>query len=228
MACPICGKDCRNYTPQAGGVTVTRLKGKGENMGMVTLSKDRWYVTADKTRKVAPGSPEAAYLLVGKDGAIAPEVAAHYGIETYTGESVSSVPHNRADEKTRMVTEGSSRETALNYEEMSLNRDVREMVNSGITREAENRSAGRQAEMMAQAIIADIKNPETPSTFPGMKEDAPPPGLAKRTKEVAPEDSTGTAALHDSPPANKGETGQDPESMAKSLQELDDAKDKTL
>jgi hypothetical protein len=220
MPCPICGQNCNDYTPSPGaGVHVTRIGKGAENMAKVTLSKERWYVTADKTRAVRGGDPDAAFLLVGKGGAIAPEVAAHYGIETYTGESVAIVTQDRDAERERMVTEGTGSETAVNYEEMSLSRQVREQVTSSITPE-ENRSAGRQASMMAQSIIAEVK--ANADSAPRSSEPD------SRTKEIVPDTPGGSEPPKEPDAGGKPPKGQDPEQMAKSLQELDDAKDKTL
>jgi hypothetical protein len=162
MPCPICGQNCKNYTPAPGaGITVTRLgERSNHDMAKVTLSKERWYVTADKTRAVKAGDPDAAFLLVGKDAAIAPEVAAHYGIATYAGEAVERVTQSRDQERERMVSQGTSKETAENYAEMSLKREVIEQVAASVTTEG-NRSGGRQAAMMAEAMIHERRQEGT-------------------------------------------------------------------
>ncbi len=223
MACPICGGNCKDYTPSPGaGVHITRLgRGVTDMASNVTLSKERWYVTADKKRAVREGDPDAAYLLVGKDGAIAPEVAAHYGIETYTGQAVARVAQDREAERSRMVREGTSKETAVNYEEMAISRSIRESVNSSITKE-DNRSAGRQASMMADAIIAEAKESGEAAALGSS------PEPVSRTKEIAPGNSGGSDAP--GKPDGGGETssGQAPENPGKDLKELEDAVNKTL
>ncbi len=224
MACPICGGNCKDYTPKAGGVTVHRLREENADMKSVTLSKERVYVTADKTRAVKEGDPDAATLLVGKGGAIAPEVAEFYGIETYSGVAISRMPNDHAAERERMVTPGTGKETADNYEEMALRRSVRESVKGLVTTEG-NRSAGRQGAMMAEAIIAKVKADVAAEETPAPVQ-APEPG--SRTKEIAPPPVGSFEPPDLSPSGNKPPNGQDPAEALESLQELEDAKEKTL
>ncbi len=194
-------------------------------MANVTLSKERWYVTADRTRAVKGDNPEAAYLLVGKGGAIAPEVAAHYGIETYSGEAIDRVSEHPVDERNRMVTPGTGN-TAERYEKMAIERDVRDAVTASLTTEG-NRSATRQGEMMAQSIIAQkqadgtlVPEPETGNE--------PEPETTSRTKEI-PAPGSGEPEPPNEPDAGANTaTGQAGEHTLEGLQELEDAKEKTL
>lgn len=216
MPCPICGGNCKDYTPSPGaGVTVTRLEGNKEqdNMKNVTLSKERWYVTEDKREAVREGDPKAAFLLVGKGGAIAPEVAEHYGIETYSGTSIERVANDPVKERERMAPHGTGN-TTEKYEEMSINREVREQVKASLTTEG-NRSAARQGEMMAQAIVSERKEagtlvPDAPIPEPGQS----------RTKEIAdpsnPNPRQGDTAATDPPPGGETtQTGQAPDDPLK-------------
>lgn len=217
MACPICGKNCNTFSPSPGaGVTITRLNAeRSKDMTRdVTLSKERWYVTVDRTRAVKDGDPEAAFLLVGKDGAIAPEVAAHYGVETYTGQAVEKATEHPAEYKERMVAPGSPKEVAEGYEEMRINKEVRESVNSSLTIEG-NRSATRQAEIMSQGIIHKLREegglvPAPAEASVGSSE------TQSRTKDIAPDAATPPAdtpsadptATHEPPPGGDTQTGQ--------------------
>lgn len=196
----------------------------------VTLSTERWYVTADKMRAVRGDDPAAAFLLVGKGGAIAPEVAAHYGIETYQGEAVERVAENPEHERSRMVSEGTSG-TDKNYEEMRVNREVRESVNNNLTTEG-NRSAGRQGEMMAASIVQarKLEAPESQTAFP-----AEPPEPVTRTVDIPPPGSASVSPPKDSegpdnePDAEvKDPSGQAGEHPLEGDLELDDIKNKTL
>lgn len=232
MACPICGGDCKDYTPAPGaGITVTRLRETRSDMSKkVTLSVHRIYVTKDKRTAVREGDERAAFLLVGKGAAIAPEVAAHYGIETYSGESVEIVANDPVKERERMVTHGTGKETAENYEEMRINREVREKVNASLTTEG-NKSATRQGEFMAQAIVNERREE---GTLTPEAEKAPEP--TSRTKEIAdPSTPQGyqqdTALTPPSDPPPGGEltsSGQAGDQALKDLQELETAKTKTL
>lgn len=192
-------------------------------MANVTLSKDRWYVTADRTRAVKGDSPDAAYLLVGQGGAIAPEVAAHYGIETYSGEAIERVPENLTHERERMVTLGTGN-TAQRYEKMAIERDVREAVNSSLTVEG-NRSANRQGEMMAQSLISQKIEAGTLVPEP-VKEPEPEP--SSRTKEIPAPGSEPSPPMIEPDAGEKAPSGQAGEHLLESLQELEDAKEKTL
>lgn len=185
MACPICGKNCNIINPSPGaGLTVTRLKPEGStDMAKVTLSKERWYVTADRTRKVPVGSQEAAYLLVGKGSPIAPEVAAHYGIETYLGDSISKMPLDADAEKTGMVTPGTPAKSLETYETMRITREVNDKVNDSITG-AGIPGASKQAAMMAHGIIHEMK--QEGSLVSQSVREAAAPNEPSRTKEIAP------------------------------------------
>lgn len=227
MACPICGKNCNVITPSPGaGVTVTRLSGKGDDMAKVTLSKERWYVTADRTTAVKGDNPEAAFLLVGKGGAIAPEVAAHYGIETYTGESISKViEHPGSDEvKSRMVTEGTSQTVAENYAAMKIAHEVRESVNASISNEPNN-NGHRQAEMMSQGIIAGLKAEGNLAPAPAQEVTE---NVSTRTKEIPAPDTGAVGTANGADSGGETQTGQAGEKPHAAELELDEAINKTL
>lgn len=156
MACPICGQNCNKITPAPGaGLSITRLKPEGANdMAKVMLSKERMYVTADRSRAVKMGDPDAAILLVAKGSSISPAVAKHYGIETYEGEAVSIVRDEPGTERERMVTTGTAAKTAQNYEEMRVSREVREHVGASVAADKRDYAgSGRQAALMADGII---------------------------------------------------------------------------
>lgn len=228
MACPICGGNCNTINPAPGaGITITRLTPvRSKDMAYVTLSRERWYVTADRTKAVKGDDPAAAFLLVGKGGAIAPEVAAHYGIETYAGESIERVPDHPAEVKERMVSVGTGSQTAENYEAMRIGHEVRQSIDNSISNEP-NRSAGRQAEMMAQGVIANLKAEGALVPAPETAAEEEPTDPASRTKVIDPpggsdEPTKEPDAGGDSP------TGQAPEQPLEGELELDEAKDKTL
>lgn len=183
----------------------------------VTLSKERWYVTADKTRKVPEGDPEAAFLLVGKGGAISPDVAAFYGVETYTGTAIEKVSSTADEVKSAMVTHGTGKETAENYERMRIQEEARQSVEASAVAEG-NRSATRQAAMMADARIAqgDFKAPESSSE--------PEAVTSTRTKEIGGGDSGDGSAADASDAGGNTENGQALEqSLKKTHTELENA-----
>lgn len=230
MACVICGRnDCNKINPAPGaGVTVTRLK-EASNMAQITVSKRRYYLNADKTKVVMEGDAEAAYLLVGKGSPIAPEVAAHYNLETEIAESVSKVTERPEDAKSRMVTPGTSG-TAENYAKMKLEHDVREAVNSGIT-SGDYPNSGRHGEMIAQGIIntqnlaaaeAEAAGAVAPAPFETPEREAkgddipnldPNPAMASgsRTVEIPPQ----TPPPNDPNKGGDASTGQAPTDPAK-------------
>lgn len=194
----------------------------------VTLAKDRYYLTADKTKAVKAGDPEAAFLLVAKGGAIAPEVARHYGIETYTGEAVERVAQTPEQERLGMVGRGTGIETAENYAEMQLRREVTQEVTSSVSTQG-NRQAGRQAAMLADGIVAE-RRAEGAITPEGLREEAGR-GIASpnsRTKEIAADGPGQSDSDQGSNPPGEGQVGLAPEQAANDAQELEDAKDKTL
>lgn len=194
-------------------------------MAKVTLSKERWFVTADKQRVVREDSPEAAFLLVAKGSAISPEVAAHYGIETYTGDSVERVSETVGDAGDRHVPVKSDK-LAENHATMLIHQEVRER-----TATAEpNRNAGRQAAMMGDGIVNALRDEgnlvrigEMPETEQGGTAEP-----TERTKEITPPQPELGKPTETPGGGGKPQSGQAGEHTLKDLQELEDARDKTL
>lgn len=121
-------------------------------MADIQVSTKRYYLTADRTRAVEQGDPDAAVLLVGQGSPIAPEVAAHYGIETESAVAMAKVPVDLEAERAAMVTVGTTKQTAANYDKMQLTRAVNEEVNEVVTRTG-NPAAARQASMLAEGVV---------------------------------------------------------------------------
>ncbi len=121
-------------------------------MANIKVSKETWCLTDDKTKIVPENDPSAAWLLVRKGSPIAPEIAAHYKIETEDAEAFSKMPRDADDEKSGMVTKGTPPQVEQNYERMRITREVTKAVMDGVTT-GENPGASKQARLIAEGIV---------------------------------------------------------------------------
>ena len=126
--CDVCGKPLSVCNTQAhsGGVSVTRLARGGEIKPMreILIAKSRVYLTSDKTKAVAEGDPDAAFLLVGKGGEIDRAVAEAYGVETEESVEIAIVTPGIEQEYNAMVALGGGSKSARNYDRMDLQRKI--------------------------------------------------------------------------------------------------------
>lgn len=168
----------------------------------VLIAMATYYLTADKTRAVKRGDPEATSLLVRKGGQIEPEAAEYYGIETEIGEAVSVVRNDISGVSQEDRLRGVGPEVKANYEIMETQRAVNADLRETLSRTG-NAPASRQIEAIAQAKVNEAigrpvntagqivaEDPDAERGGAGDQEEAKPPSKQSRTRTVG----TATAA----------------------------------